>query len=259
MANDQSIALVTGASSGIGKTYADRLARRGYNLVLVARDVSRLEALATQLRADTGVTIEVLPADLTQPEQVKAVEDRLRAEPPVTLLVNNAGAASHEGFAADDLNPLYQLVDLNVVALTRLCGAAVQGFRAHGVEGSIINIGSVVGFAPEWLPGVYGASKAYVLALSRAIQAELQGDIYVQAVLPSGTKTEIWERSGRSVNDNMMDVGELVDAALVGFDRHEAVTIPPLLDVKYYDELEAARKTLLPHLNGPHAAQRYLK
>lgn len=257
MANNKSVALVTGASTGIGKTYADRLARRGYDLVLVARDVSRLEALATQLRADTGVNVEVLPADLTKREQVKAVEDRLRAAPAVNLLVNNAGAATSAGFASDDFDPLYQLVDLNVVSLTRLCGAAVQGFRAHGVEGSIINIGSVVGFAPEWIPGVYGASKAYVLTLSRAMQIELEGKVYVQAVLPSGTKTEIWERSGRSVNDNMMDVGELVDAALAGFDKREAVTIPPLQDVKYYEAFEAAREALLPHLHGPHAAPRY--
>jgi uncharacterized protein len=251
------VALVTGASSGIGKTYADRLARRGYDLVLVARDVTRLEAVATQLRADTGVNVEVLQADLSRPEQTRTVEDRLRAEPAVSLLVNNAGAATHEGFNADDLDPLYQLVDLNVVSLTRLCGAAVQGFRTHRVEGSIINIGSVVGFAPEWIPGVYGATKAYVLTLSRAMQNELQGKVYVQAVLPSGTKTEIWERSGRSVNDNMMDVNELVDAALVGFDKREAVTIPPLQDVNYYEAFEAARQAMLPHLNAPHAAPRY--
>jgi short-subunit dehydrogenase len=252
-------ALVTGASSGIGACYADRLARRGHDLVLVARDAKRLRAVADRLRAAAGVTVDVLPADLTDPAQTRAVENRLRDDASIRVLINNAGSATPAGFLASDLEPQYKLVDLNVGALTRLAGAAVQGFLAHDAEGAIVNIGSVVGFAPEWFPGVYGATKAYVLALSTGLRAELASrSIYIQTVLPAGTKTEIWERSGRAIRDDMMEVGALVDAALVGFDKREAVTIPPLHKGELYDAWEATRTGLFPHLNNTVPADRYL-
>ncbi|MGX7708855.1 SDR family NAD(P)-dependent oxidoreductase [Methylobacterium sp. Gmos1] len=252
-------ALVTGASSGIGATYADRLARRGHPLVLVARDAARLDTLAARLRRETGVAVDVLAADLTDPAGLAAVEARLREDARIGLLVNNAGAAAPAGFTADDLAPQYRLVDLNVVALTRLAGAAVQGFLARG-GGAIVNIGSVVALAPEWLPGVYGATKAYVLTLSQALQAEVgPRGIYVQAVLPAATRTEIWARSGRAVESmqGVMEVGEMVDAALTGFDRREAVTIPSLPDEGQWQAFEAARQAMMPNFPQEHAAARY--
>ncbi|GJD48573.1 hypothetical protein OPKNFCMD_1295 [Methylobacterium crusticola] len=252
-------ALVTGASSGIGATYADRLARRGHDLVLVARDAARLETLAARLRAEAGVAVDVLPADLTDAGDLARVEARLREDTRLGLLVNNAGAATPAGFSDPDLAPQYRLVDLNVVALTRLAGAAAQAFLGRGA-GAIVNIGSVVAFAPEWLPGVYGATKAYVLTLSRALQAELgPRGLYVQAVLPAATRTAIWERSGRDVASlaGVMEVGEMVDAALVGFDRRETVTIPSLPDAGQWEALEAAREAMLPNLAREHAAARY--
>jgi short-subunit dehydrogenase len=256
---DKLTALVTGASSGIGAVYADRLARRGHDLVLVARNKERLNTLSERLRAEAGVTVDVIEADLTEPAQLRIVEDRLRDDPRIGVLINNAGSATHGGFTAPDLEPLYKLLDLNVGALTRLAGAAVQGFLKHGTQGAIVNIGSVVGFAPEWIPGTYGATKAYVLTLSNALRIELADrGIYIQAVLPAGTKTEIWERSGRSINDTMMDVGDLVDAALVGFDRGEAVTIPPLHRLDLFDAFEAARQAMLPYVGNSHPAERYL-
>ncbi len=258
MVNKLPTAVVTGASSGIGATYAEKLAQRGHGLLLVARNQERLDALAEKIRRTSDVAVEVLRADLVDPAQLRVVEERLRNDAGIGLLVNNAGAATHAGFLGEDLEPLYELVQLNVNALTRLAGAAVQGFLKHQVQGAIVNIGSVVGFAPQWIPGVYGATKAYVLTLSQAMQAELADrGIYVQAVLPAGTKTEIWERSGRSVNDGMMDVGELVDAALLGYDRREAVTIPPLHDIGKFEALEKARLELQPVLNNASAAPRY--
>jgi short-subunit dehydrogenase len=252
-------ALVTGASSGIGATYADRLARRGHPLVLVARDAARLEALGARLRAETGVAVDVLPADLTDPAGLAAVEARLRDDARIGILVNNAGAAAPAGFSAADLAPQYRLVDLNVVALTRLAGAAAQAFLGRG-GGAIVNISSVVALAPEWLPGVYGATKAYVLTLSRALQAELgPRGVYVQAVLPAATRTEIWERSGRAVESlqGVMEVGEMVDAALTGFDRREVVTIPSLPDAAQWEAFEAARQAMVPNFAQEHAAARY--
>ncbi|WP_158809955.1 SDR family oxidoreductase [Beijerinckia sp. L45] len=256
--SEPSLAVVTGASSGIGAIYADRLAKRGHDLLLVARDQTRLDTLADRLRRETGVSVDVLRADLTAPADLAAVEARIRGAKNLGILVNNAGAASPGGFSAPDLEPLYALVDLNVGALTRLAGAAVQNWLGRGAQGSLINLGSVVGFAPTMLPGVYGATKAYVLALSQALQSELgPRGIYVQALLPAGTKTEIWERSGRSVNDGFMNVEELVDAALVGFDRREPVTIPPLKDASFFDKLQAANMAVMQDLDQAQAAARY--
>ncbi|QDQ84165.1 SDR family NAD(P)-dependent oxidoreductase [Paraburkholderia megapolitana] len=252
-------ALVTGASAGIGAVYADRLAHRGHDLVLVARDGARMEALASRLRKETGVGIDIIVADLTKPAEREKVEARLRDDSNIGLLVNNAGAAAPGGFEGSDVEAQDRLIQLNVTAVTRLAAAVIPRFIARG-EGSIVNIASVVALAPEFPLGMYGATKAYVLMYSQTLQQELGGrGLYVQAVLPAATRTEIWERSGRDVDamQGVMEVGELVDAALVGFDRREAVTIPSLPDVKQWEALSAARVAMVPNFAQTHAAQRY--
>jgi short-subunit dehydrogenase len=261
MTTDQTktTALVTGASTGIGATYAERLAHRGHPLILVARDRTRMETLAVRLRAETGVNVEIIAADLTETAQLARVEVRLRDDEAIGLLVNNAGAAAPGGFAVADSDAQERLIRLNVTAVTRLAAAVIPRFIARG-EGSIINIASVVALAPEFPLGMYGATKAYVLAYSQALHAELGASgLYVQAVLPAATRTEIWERAGRDVNalQGVMAVGELVDAALVGFDRRELVTIPSLPDAGQWDALVAARQAMLPNFAQEHAAQRY--
>jgi uncharacterized protein len=257
--HDLGAALITGASSGIGAVYADRLARRGYDLVLVARDKIRMADLATRLKAETGAAIDLLPADLTAPADLRSVEARLRDDHRIDLLVNNAGAAGPVGIAGQDLEVLDQLIRLNVTAVTRLAGAVLPRFLIAG-RGAIINLASVVALAPENFPGIYPATKAFVLAFSQSLQSEIGNrGVYVQAVLPSATRTEIWERSGRdpAAVDNMMDVGELVDAALVGFDRREAITIPSLPDIGQWEIFAASRKAMLPNFRQVHAAARY--
>lgn len=252
-------ALITGASSGIGATYADRLARRGHDLVLVARDKARMEALAATLREQTGVAIDVLPADLTVAGDLQTVEGRLRDDSRIGLLVNNAGAAGPGGFAEPNLDALDALIRLNVTAVTRLAGAVVPRLLASG-GGAIINIASVLAVAPEMFPGIYPATKAFVLTFSQSLQNELGGrGIYVQAVLPAATRTEIWERSGRDISSiaGVMDVGEMVDAALVGFERREAITLPSLHDLGQWEAFSAARQALLPNFRQVHAAARY--
>ena len=252
-------ALITGASSGIGATYADRLARRGYALVLVARDGARMEATAARLREATGVAIDVVPADLTDAGDLARIEARLREDSGIKLLVNNAGATLSGGFSQPDLDALSRLIQLNVNAVTRLAGAVVPRFLAEG-GGSIINMASVLALAPEISPGIYSATKAFVYTFSLALQAELgPRGLYVQAVLPAATRTEIWERSGRDPNAvvGMMEVDELVDAALVGFDRREAITIPPLHDIGQYEAFAAARLAMIPNYRQEHAAARY--
>lgn len=251
--------LVTGASSGIGATYAERFARRGHDLVLVARDHSRLQALAAQLRQAHGVTIDVLRADLTQADDLAAVEARLREDARIGILINNAGASLGGSFLDQPTDDVGRLVALNTTAVARLASAIAPRLAEAG-QGAIVNIGSVVGLAPEYGKSVYGATKAFVLFLSQGLSLELAPKgVYVQAVLPAATRTEIWERSGADINalPALMEVGELVDAALVGFDRREVVTIPPLHDAGQWEAFDAARKAMAPGFRQVHAAARY--
>jgi uncharacterized protein len=259
MSTTPNTALITGASTGIGAAYARRLAERGHALILVARDAARLEALAEELRARHAVRVDVLQADLVDPAQRRTVEERLRTDDSIGLLINNAGAAAPGGFVDASPDVLENLIDLNVVAPTRLSAAALPGMLARGT-GAIVNIGSVLGLAPEVAFGVYGATKAFVLTLSQSLAKEVgERGVYVQAVLPAATRTEIWSRSGRDVDalPAVMEVEELVDAALVGFDQREAVTIPPLPDAGQWEAYEAARMAMLPNYSQRHAAERY--
>jgi short-subunit dehydrogenase len=262
MSNDKKgTALITGASAGIGATYADRLARRGHDLILAARDVGRLETLAAKLRAETGVKVEVLRADLTDKVDVAKVAERLANDDSIELLINNAGVATAGTFLTQDAHQLAQLIELNVVSLTQLASAAAKTFAARG-SGTIVNVGSVVGLVPEYGSVAYGATKAFVLYLTQGLNHELGATgVKFQAVLPGATRTEIWERSGRKVEDldpaRTMDVDELVDAALVGLDKGELVTIPSLLDPAQWDAFQASRLAMAPNLSNAHPAPRY--
>lgn len=257
--NTQPTVLITGASSGIGATYAERFARRGHPLVLVARDATRLNELAARLRADYGVAIEVLPADLTQPADLATLEARLRDDASIGVLINNAGMPQVGSFLSQSAEAIAQQIALNTTAPTRLAAAVAPRFAQSG-RGAIVNIGSVLGFSPEFGTTIYGATKAFVLFLSQGLHQELSGaGVYVQAVLPAATRTEIWKHAGVDVNTlpEVMEVGELVDAALVGFDRRELVTIPPLSIAERWDALEGARQGLMSDLRQAHAAERY--
>jgi short-subunit dehydrogenase len=251
--------LITGASTGIGAVYAERFAQRGHDLVLVARDQARMDALAAQLRNEHGVTIEVIAADLTQLGDLTSVETRLREDARIGILVNNAGAALSGNFIDQSTDSVAQLVALNTTALVRLASAIAPRLAKAG-DGAIINIGSVVGLAPEFGMSVYGATKAFVLFLSQGLSLELSPlGVYVQAVLPAATRTEIWDRSGIDINtlNEIMEVDDLVDAALVGFDRREPVTIPPLQEAERWDDLQIARLGLLQQIRQSAVAQRY--
>lgn len=257
----QGTALVTGASSGIGAVYAERLAARGFDLLLVARDQERLESAAIKLRDAHGVQVEVLNSDLTKKDDVIKLEQRLRSDSSITLLVNNAGVASNGLLANADPDELEKLIQLNVTTLTRLASAAAAAFTSAG-RGTIINIASVVALFPERFNATYSASKAYVLSLSQTLNAELEGTgVKVQAVLPGVTRTEIWERSGLDATnipaEMVMEAGEMVDAALSGLDQGELVTIPSLPDAGEWQAFVAARHVMAPNLSHSSAASRY--
>src|SRR5467141_2485155 len=219
------VALITGASSGIGAVYADRLAKRGYDLILVARNEARLKSLSARLTSETRRSVEVLRAELSNRAELAKVEATLRDYPTITMLVNNAGIASVAPLLSADVEKMDEIIALNVTALTRLTYAAAPAFVARGA-GTIINIASVVGISPEALNGVYGATKAYVIALSHSLQHELAGKgIRIQAVLPAATATEIWEIAGlpwqNLPSEIVMSPEDMVDAALVGLDQGE--------------------------------------
>ncbi|MGO4437152.1 SDR family NAD(P)-dependent oxidoreductase [Rhizobium sp. RAF56] len=254
-------ALVTGASTGIGAVYADRLARRGYDLILVARNGDKLASLASRVSAETGCRAEIVTADLVDKADLGRVESILRTNETITLLVNNAGLGGTEPLLSSEVDAMERMIELNVTALTRLTYAAVPGLVKRG-GGAIINIASVVAVAPEILNGVYGGSKAYVLAFSQSLRHELSDkNIRVQAVLPGATATDFWEIAGKPVehlpSEIVMSAEAMVDAALAGFDQGEFATVPALSDVGQWDAFEGARQALMPNLSRAQPAERY--
>ena len=249
-------ALVTGASTGIGKAYAQRLSRRGYGLVLVARDGARLEALAAELGH-----AEVLVADLTQSADLARVEKKLESDPAISFFLNNAGIATVSPHLQTSVETIEKLIALNVTAATRLCLAAGRAFTAQK-RGIIVNMASAVAVNPERFNAVYSASKAFVLALSQALTRELnENGVTIQTVLPGAVRTEIWERAGTDISrlppERVMELDEMVDAALKGLDMGERITIPSLPDAQDLADAESARLKLAPNLSRNHAAARY--
>jgi short-subunit dehydrogenase len=241
-------ALVTGASTGIGARYAQRLAERGYDVILVARNRQRLNALASRLTNETGRNFEVVEADLGVPSDLRKVEEILRKDSSITMLVNNAGVGAIKPLVDSDVDEMESMIDINVTALVRLTMAAVPAFLKRGA-GTIVQVGSVVGIKAEWLNGVYSASKAFVLAYSQSLRNELSAKgIRIQAVLPATTRTEFWDRAGKS-SDSLSDAttmtpDDVVRAALAGLDQGEFVTIPALEDASLYQAYDDARNAL---------------
>src|ERR1700744_5277911 len=254
-------ALITGASTGIGAVYADRLGRRGYDLIIVARNQDKLNALAEKLTTETGRSIEGVAADLTKKNERARVEKILRDDASITMLVNNAGIGAIKPLLDTDANTLDEMIELNITALTRLTYAAAPAFVARGT-GTIINISSVVGIAPEFLNGVYGASKSFVTAFSQSLQHELAPKgLRIQAVLPAATATDFWELAGRHVSplpqSMVMTAENLVDAALAGLDQGGTGTSPVLQDAAAWDRYEAARREMFSQLSGTTPSPRY--
>jgi short-subunit dehydrogenase len=255
------LAVITGASSGIGAVYADRLAKRGYDLLLVARNQERMVDLAKKIESETGSKVEILPADLTDSDHVAELEQVLREDPRVAILVNNAGMGATAPLVNSNVADMSRMIALNVEAVTRLTYAAVPAFVKRGA-GAIINIASVVAIAPERLNGVYGGSKAFVLGLSQSLRHELANTgVKVQVVLPGATATDFWAIAGKPVEqlpqEIVMSADDMVDAALAGFDQGEFATIPALADVRQWQSYEAARQALIPNLSRAKPAARY--
>lgn len=220
-------ALVTGATSGIGLGFARRLASDGYDLVLVARDETRLEALAEELRAG-GIGVEIIAIDLGKRAKLAVVEGRLRdRERPVDVLVNNAGLGINQRFVGGDVEAEQSLIDVMVTPVMRLSHAAVPGMVERGL-GVVINISSVAGFLPF---STYSAAKSWVTFFTQSLATELEGTgVRALALCPGFVRTEFHERAGididRSSDTWWLEVDAVVQQAMDDLRRGKVVSVP---------------------------------
>ncbi len=255
------IAVVTGASSGIGKVYADRLAKRGYDLLLVARRKDRLQNLAQELESQYGINAKFIVADLGDAVDLKRISDTITADPRVSLLVNNAGMAAMGPSAGASMPDIEAQLDVNAKAVSHLSLALLPEFLKRD-SGTIINIGSVLSFAALPFSTSYSATKAHVLLFTIGLQQEVADTkVRVHLVLPSATATEIWEVSGIGLSaldpKTVMTAEDCVDAALAGLDQGEAVTLPSVEDGSLWAGFDAIRHQLLGAAQSGQPASRY--
>ncbi len=251
-------ALITGASSGIGEIYADRLAHRGYDLVIVGRNAEKLADLAASLQSSTGRQVERIVADLAEPAELARVEARLAGDAGITLLVNSAGLAAGGPLSAGNLDPLTAMLNVNITALTRLTAIAAKAFAARG-RGAIVNLASAMAMIDGPATAAYAASKAYVLNLTLSLDLDLKPKgVQVQAVLPGYTATNMIAARTDIPAQYVMEAGAMVDAALAGFDAHELVTIPSLVNPAEFDAWLLSRAALRNKLSLDKPAPRYL-
>ena len=229
--NTRKIAVVTGASEGIGREFALQLAARGYDLVAVARNQARLDSLAEELSATHGASTEVLIADLMTPAGVETVAARLQnTDSPIDLLVNNAGFGTAGKFADLDVAGEVREIQCNVLALVQLTHAALGGLVARR-RGGVINVGSIAAYQPNPTMATYGATKAFVYSFTQAIHEELHGTrVKAMVLCPGFTRTEFQTRAG--VEDSSVpgllwqSAHDCVSAALRDYDRGRAVCVP---------------------------------
>jgi uncharacterized protein len=248
MSNRHRIAVVTGASSGIGAVYAERIAERGYDLILVARRRSRLEDIARRIEGKTNRAVEIVTADLADTEDLLRIEELLTRREDIEILVNNAGLGALGPTSKVAADALENLIKINVLALTRLTHAVLPGLLRRN-SGTIINIASMIAVMPTPSGAGYSGSKAYVLNFARSLQMELaKTGIIVQAVLPGPVRTEFFEASGLTAspfpNELFMSAEQLVDTALQALDQGELVCFPSLENASLWTAFEEARIAL---------------
>lgn len=245
----------------MGEVFAERLAKRGYNLKLVARRKERLDALANKLQSKYGIKVTNLVADLSLEADLVKVANELKNDESITLLINNAGTATLAPSTTTSVAQQKAMVDLNVTALMLLSNAVLPQFIAKN-EGTLINIASVLGFYSLPFSSIYSGTKGFVIQYTHGLQEELKGtNVRVQLVNPATTATEIWEVGGVPLSaleqSTIMSTEDCVDAALSGLDKGELTTYPSVNDQKLIDTYEAARIKLLSGSQTGKPAERY--
>ena len=249
-------AVVTGASSGIGKVYAEKLGERGFDLILIARRADRLSALAEQLKAKHGIAVANLVADLSKPEDLERVAQHLEGDASITMLVNNAGTSVMGLFVDAKPGVIADMLSVNVLALTRLALAVLPGFKQRD-RGTLINMGSILGYYGYPGTSAYSGTKAYILNFTRGLQAELaSSNVKVQLVAPAGTATEGWDST--TVDSSIvMTAEECVEVSLKGLDMQEPATLPSVNDLHLLATYEAAASALMGASQTGKSANRY--
>ncbi len=261
-------ALVTGASSGIGAAFADRLAHDGFDLILVARRQDRLEALALRLRDEYGVQTHVLPADLTDPRGLAEVEGCVSRDEGLQMLVNNAGFGGYNPFASIEPLIIDELIDIHIRAVARLTRAVLPGMVSRGI-GSVINIASMLAMSgtlppnPRPYRAVYAGAKAFLVTFTQALAGELIGTpVKVQVCLPGMVHTEFHTVQGFNtdqIGPKKMTPDDVVTASLSGLNQGEVMCIPALADISLIDRLGEAQRTVFKAgaMQGVALAERY--
>lgn len=262
-------ALITGASSGIGKAFAERLARDGYDLTIVARRGGRLEELARQLQNEHRTRVDVVVADLARAAHLHALEGRVAAMASLEMLVNNAGFGGYMPFVQLDPDKAEELINLQVLAVTRLTRAALPGMIGRG-RGSIINVSSRFAFsgpinAPQ-LPkrATYGGTKAFINTFTQLLHGELEGTgVRVQALCPAVVLTEFHLRMGmdpsRIPPEIVSKPEDVVQASLAGLRLGEVICMPGMEDPTLLTRLEEAQRQFFEGSGAGAIASRYVK
>ena len=260
-------ALVTGASSGIGTAFAERLARDGYDLIIVARRREKLETLAQRLQASHQVNVEVLTGDLSKPDSLRIVENRIAKDSALEFLINNAGFGGYMPFIELDPNQAEEQINLHIVALTRLTRAALPGMLARG-HGAIVNVSSRLAFSASLgstqLPkrATYVGTKAYINTFSQLLQSELEGTgVQVQALCPGLVETEfhthVGTDSSRFPAALVMKPEEVVSASLAGLKLGEVICVPALEDLSLLAQIQESERKFFESSRTGAAAKRY--
>lgn len=260
-------ALVTGASSGIGVSYAERLAREGCDLVLVARRRERLSELAERLKRDNGIRADVVCADLTDAADLAKIETMAGGDEAISLLVNNAGFAGYQPFVSIDPKVIDNLIDIHVRTIARLTRAALPGMVRRR-KGAVINIASLLAISamlpPNPLPSraTYAGAKAFILAFTQALAGELSGTgVQIQVCLPGRVSTEFHTAHGIDTSKlpPAMTADDVVTASLAALARQEVVCIPALADPALLGEVTDAQiKLFRSSAMQPTLAARYM-
>ena len=260
-------ALVTGASSGLGKAFAERLAREQHDLIIVARRGDRLEELAKQLQDEHQVSVEIFVADLSDPTRVAALEQRITETSGLALLINNAGFGGFAPFVEIEARRAEELIAVQVTAVTRLTRAALPGMIRQG-GGAIINgssrlaMSGALGSPPMPPRAVYAATKAYINTFSQILASELKPTgVRVQALCPGLTRTEFFESMGLDPMSlpaaEVMEPADVVQASLASLRLGEVICVPALDDPDTLKEIDAGNLKVFEHSNGSTIAKRY--
>lgn len=267
MSTNRPRALVTGASSGIGAAFAERLAKDGYDLIVVARRSDKLEELAQHLQKSYPVGVEVLVADLSQHDSLKTVEKRIADDSSLEMLVNNAGFGGYMSFVELDPDKAEELIHVKVLAVTRLTRAALPGMIARR-QGSVINVSSRLAFSESTgssqLPkrAVYVGANAFINTFSQLLQSELEGtNVRVQALCPGVVQTEFHEHVGIDPNRYpaaiVMKPEDVVQASLVGLELGEVICIPAMEDMELLIQIQESHKQLFEQTRSGRIDERY--